>query len=422
MSHLNSPYSAGTAPELVDGLDADTLNDCDVIKNDVTSSDSYIPSHGALKSYMDDEIADHADEHTAMFYDKTYIDSEVSRLHDLAFYQNYIINGDMEITQRNLCFDTTGLYGLYSLDRWQIVDFNDGSAYIEQSSDVPAGTIFTKSLMWTPSVIEGGITLCGISQAIEAKTFGYLEGHDTVLSFWVKSSNPGIHCVSSTTSNGFFRVSEYTINVADTWELKEIQIPFDHSTNDFPEWTSIMFVLYCDAEYCGPKDAWLEEIQVFATSNQVNEFHDVDDNFYITGVSLTKGTIATSFKLAGENYLGELKLCKRYYETSYPYGERPGTDPHGEDEEYGVKIGLGTDRFYDPKIKFSTPKRSTSYTMSFYNPLGDLGYIREIGSAYIPFGDAECFYKTEAGCNIMKSGSITEGESYSFFWVCECEY
>ena len=61
--------------------------------------------------------------------------------------RNLLINGDMTIAQRGTSAATTG--GYYNIDRWNWQHGTDGGFSGTQSSDVPSGTGFTKSLLWT---------------------------------------------------------------------------------------------------------------------------------------------------------------------------------------------------------------------------------------------------------------------------------
>ena len=57
-------------------------------------------------------------------------------------------------------------------------------------------------------------------------------------------------------------------------------------------------------------DAWFDTSNR-ATSNQVNFFDSTDNNFYITGVQLEVGEVATPFE--HRSYGDELARCQRYY-------------------------------------------------------------------------------------------------------------
>jgi hypothetical protein len=91
------------------------------------------------------------------------------------------------------------------------------------------------------------------------------------------------------------------------------------------------------------------------------------NNFYITGVQLETGTVATTFEY--RPFGTELALCQRYYEKSYLTGVVPGTSTNvGMTSIYTTaaasQMGL--------TIKFCVTKRNTA-NMTFYSGSGVAG-------------------------------------------------
>jgi hypothetical protein len=107
----------------------------------------------------------------------------------------------------------------------------------------------------------------------------------------------------------------YTISSANTWEYKTVTIPGQTSgtwltTNGTG--ISILFSLGAGANRSGTANTWVNANRVAATG-QVNLVATSGATFYLTGVQLEVGTVATPFER--EIYFNTLAKCQRYYET-----------------------------------------------------------------------------------------------------------
>ena len=149
-----------------------------------------------------------------------------------------------------------------------------------------------------------------------------IEGYDLLtgkanLSFRVKANKTGTYSIGLL-ANGSDRsfVSEYTIDVADTWEYKSIPIDFtsafDSGTWDFTTGRGLQmyFVLAAGSDHRTTSlDVWKND-GLFASTNQADE--DVEMKF--SQIMLNEGSAPQEFKRAGENISGEFSLCQRYYQ------------------------------------------------------------------------------------------------------------
>ena len=63
-----------------------------------------------------------------------------------AGFRNIVINGDMQVAQRNTSVASITTAGYYTVDRWQIDLTTLGTFTQSQSTDVPSGYGFAKSL------------------------------------------------------------------------------------------------------------------------------------------------------------------------------------------------------------------------------------------------------------------------------------
>ena len=239
----------------------------------------------------------------------------------LAGTRNRIINGDMRIAQRGTSFASTGFSGIFTLDRWRTGGGGSTAvATISQSTDTPNNT-FLNSLrvqVTTADTSVGSTDLALLVQSIEGHNVRDLIGNTFTLSFWVKSPKTGTHC-ACIRNDGQDRsyVLEYTVSVANTWEYKTLTIIGGLITAGTWNWTngegiSIGFTLMCGSTYQTTANAW-QTGSFSGTANQVNIVDNTANNFYITGVQLEAGSVATPFER--RSYGQELALCQRYYQT-----------------------------------------------------------------------------------------------------------
>jgi hypothetical protein len=247
-------------------------------------------------------------------------------------FRNRVINGDMVIDQRNAGASVTlTASNVYNLDRWYARAATGSGTTAIQSTTVPPN--YKNSLLITvgTGASPGTTDNNYIAQRIEGfnmADFGWGTATATTvtLSFWVRSSlGPGtfggaIQNADVTRSYPF----TYTISAANTWEQKSVTIAGDTSgtwltTNGIG--ATMTFDLGTGATYQGTAGSWASA-DYRAATGAVKTIATSGATFYITGVQLEAGSVATPFEQI--NYGTELMMCQRYYEKSYPIGTVPG--------------------------------------------------------------------------------------------------
>jgi len=235
--------------------------------------------------------------------------------------RNRIINGDMRIDQRNAGASvTSNASGVFCTDRWNTWEDTDGTATVQQSTTAPAG--FVNSLLWTTGTADaslGATQYCMLQHRIEGNNiadlaWGTASAATVTLSFWVRSSLTG-------TFGGAFRNSAgdrsypftYTISAANTFEYKTITVAGDTTgtwlTNNNAG-INVEFGLGVGSTYSGTAGAWAGALYLSATG-ATSVIGTAGATFYITGVQLEAGSVATPFE--HRQYGQELALCQRYY-------------------------------------------------------------------------------------------------------------
>jgi hypothetical protein len=253
------------------------------------------------------------------------LDSGVSQLG-----KNLIINGAMTVAQRGgtLSLGSGGTTTYLPVDRFKISE-GGGAARFDVSQDtsvVPSGFAYSLKVDCTTAdgTIEGN-DLAVIAQGIEAQNlqhllYGTAGAKTLVCTFRVRSPKTGTHYVGLTqfdTERYYLRA--YTVDVADTWETKTVTFPGDTSgviNSDTGEGLRLFFALYGRGGNFGggTADAWTAwpaGVIQYMASDSVNVLDNTANNFYLTGVQLEVGSVATDFE--HEPYSTTLAKCFRYF-------------------------------------------------------------------------------------------------------------
>jgi hypothetical protein len=239
-------------------------------------------------------------------------------------FRNRIINGDMRIDQRNAGASVTvnSTTPQYPVDRFfGQGQSTDGVFTVQQSSTAPSG--FSNSVLATITTTDASIGATQyylIGHRIEGfntsdLAFGTASAKTITVSFWVRSSLTGTFG-GSVMNDAFDRSYpfNYTISSANTWEQKSITIPGDTtgtwvgSTNGIG--LRVFWGLGIGSTYSGTAGAWAGSLYL-STTGATSVVGTTGATFYITGVQLEVGSVATPFER--RPFGTELALCYRYY-------------------------------------------------------------------------------------------------------------
>jgi hypothetical protein len=148
--------------------------------------------------------------------------------------------------------------------------------------------------------------------------WGAAGAQSVTLSFWVRSSLPGTFGGALTNYTGTRSYPfTYTISAANTWEQKTITIAGDTSgtwnkTNSGG--LQLWFGLGVGSTSSGTAGAWAGANYQSATG-AVSVVGTSGATFYITGVQLEAGSVASPFER--RDYGRELMMAQRYFTTSW---------------------------------------------------------------------------------------------------------
>jgi hypothetical protein len=235
-------------------------------------------------------------------------------------FKNRLINGAMVIDQRNAGAVIAYPADQYTLDRWFSRQDGGGVASLQQSSVAPAG--FTKSILLTVTTSDSSVTGVDryfITQAIEGfncsdLAWGTASAQTVTLSFWVRSSVTGTYggAIQNGGGNRSYAFT-YTITAANTWEQKTVTIAGDTTgtwATDNSAGMQIRFGLGVGPTLTTAAGSWTAG-NFISANGATNWISTNGATFYLTGVQLEVGTVATSFDFRSIGT--ELALCQRYY-------------------------------------------------------------------------------------------------------------
>lgn len=267
-------------------------------------------------------------------------------------FRNRWFNGKMEIEQRtgqgsaNGVAESSGTAGtakfvnngtsvVYCVDRMSGYGQTSGVWKMQKSTDVPTGQGFINSLACT-------VTTTGTMGTSALHFLGnYIEGYNVAdwqlggssakpytVSFWVKSSITGPYALITNSGEGSTNlvcIKHYTINQANTWEYKTVTFtpPVTGGDSQFSKTTGrgigIWWGLGCGTgQQTSSLNTWIDNgatQSLWGSTTSTQWAANSGATFYITGVQVESGNVATPFEHRPINV--ELQLCQRYFYPLY---------------------------------------------------------------------------------------------------------
>jgi hypothetical protein len=243
-------------------------------------------------------------------------------------FKNRIINGDMGIDQRNAGASVTyTTAGQYCVDRWKLSGSSINTFSAQQNAGSVTPPVGFKNYLGLTSLASTAISSGSFfyfAQAVEGFNFADLDwgtanAQPVTLSFNVRSSVTGTFGGSLINNNGDRSYPfTFVISAANTWEKKSITITGDTTGTwlaNNSTGVQLIFSLGAGSTYSGPAGSWAGTLYLSA-SGAASPISTSGATYYITGVQLEKGTVATSFDYLP--YGTELMLCQRYLPVLYP--------------------------------------------------------------------------------------------------------
>jgi len=336
---------------------------------------------------------------TAAITDGTITSSDLAAgtVQNQSAFKNIIINGDMSLAQRATSASSLTGNGYHTVDRFQTVISSIGTWTQTQSTDVPTGQGFAKSLKMDCTTADASPASGDnmyIRQEVEGQNLQYLKkgtssAESTTLSFWVKSNKTGTYIAELLDFDNSRQISQsYTISSANTWEKKTLTFAGDTTgafDNDNAQSLMVAFWLGAGSDFTSGtlSTSWTSTTNANRAVGQVNLADSTSNEWYVTGVQLEAGTTASDFEFLPVDV--NFYRCARYY-----LKESQG--------RYGAAIdysnGASSDVNWD--IRAVSQFRSDGYTVT---------YTQQNASASVQ-------RKSQLGFNITGSATSTSGGAY----------
>ena len=234
----------------------------------------------------------------------------------------------MSVSQRGTSATGITSTSYNTIDRFQTNISSMGTWTQSQSTTVPSGQGFAYSLKMDCTTADASPSAGDqvvIDQRVEGQNLQYLNfGNSSAktltLSFWVRSNKTGTYCASlfnNDQSKWFSK--QYTISSANTWEKKTLTYAGDTSNafnNDNGTSLRCRFWLGAGSTYTSGTitSTWTTESgnEGSLASGQVNLADSTSNEWYITGVQLEAGQVASDFEFLPVDV--NLRRCMRYYQ------------------------------------------------------------------------------------------------------------
>jgi hypothetical protein len=252
---------------------------------------------------------------------------EVSTNGQVSGRRNIVINGAMNVAQRSASVaDIGAAAGYFTVDRWKVSPSGTaGRLTMTQTADGPTGFANCLKLDCTTadtSIAAGEYLLLQQifeGQDVQAIGKGVAGAKEITVSFYVKANAAftfGVELEDLDNGRGITKL----FNTTTGWVRHEFVIPADVDDGSSPfdddnaSSLSIQFWLHAGATFTGGTlntAAWANHISANRAAGIDSFFSSTDNNFFITGVQLEVGSVATPFE--HRSYGEELALCQRYY-------------------------------------------------------------------------------------------------------------
>tara|TARA_E500000081_G_scaffold29371_1_gene33035 strand:- start:121 stop:1185 length:1065 start_codon:yes stop_codon:yes gene_type:complete len=327
-------------------------------------------------------------------------------------FRNIIINGDMSLSQRSTSVSSITGSGYNTVDRYTLQLSSQGTWTQSQSTDVPTGQGFAKSLKMDCTTADASPSASdefSLRQKIEGQNLQYLKkgtssAESTTVSFWVKSNKIGTYICELRDSDNSRQINKsYTISSANTWEKKTITYDGDTTgalDNDNARSLDVVWWLGAGSNFTSGtlQTSWGSIVAANRAVGQVNLADSTSNEWYVTGIQLEAGSVASDFEFLPVDV--NLQRCQRYFETGI----------------VGAAGGLSNGSGYTGSmVSYSTTKRAaatlTQSSQSYASVYSNTIVLGQTGSTNV--NDVNGFYH-----RAINGGAAT---NYKFTYTADAE-
>jgi hypothetical protein len=264
--------------------------------------------------------------------------------------KNLVINGAMQVAQRSTSVTGIGASaGYFTVDRFNInVNGTSGRLTMTQTADGPSGFASCIKLDCTTADTDMDANkFIILEQRFEGQDLqrfmkGTSDAKEYAVSFYVKGNASATYVAELFDVDNTRQVSK-TFSVTTSWTRVELTFPADTTgafNDDNAQSLNLHLWLVSGTTYTS---GTLSQTWTSNSGNNANRavggdnfFSSTDNTFFITGMQLEVGSVATEFE--HRSFGEELALCQRYYQKSHRQEVAPGT---ATNDGFNIQFSFG---------------------------------------------------------------------------------
>ena len=255
---------------------------------------------------------------------------EVATSSQIGGRRNIVINGGMQVAQRATQVTGLGASGGYqTVDRWTISvgATSAGRFTIDQISDGPDGIANSTKLTCTTadtSIAAGELLQFQTKlegQDLQQMNKGVASAKEVTVSFYVKGNAAATYSVEMhDRDNTRFNSHEFSVTTDWVRIVRTFAADADDGSSPYDDDNavsmSLNFNLHGGSTYTGGShtdNAWHETVNQRLGDNATSFFDATSRTFFITGIQMEVGSVATPFE--NRSFGEEFNLCERYFQV-----------------------------------------------------------------------------------------------------------
>ena len=336
--------------------------------------------------------------------------------------RNIIINGNMQVAQRSTSVAVTAS-GFHTCDRWGIALSSDGRFTMSQASITDLEG-FGKALKLDCTTADTSIASNEIlllyqkfeGQFVQKMQKGFSSAKPVTVSFYVKGNASATYVAELLDQDNSSRHINKTFSVTTSWSRVSLTFPGDTTgklDSDNASSLRLNIWLHGGSDYTGGtlQTSWGSIVGANRAAGISSFFDSTDREFFITGVQMELGEVATSFE--HETLSDNLARCQRYYQIS------------GTARTYGIVANQHTATTCYANLRWwqlmrAAPTVTIGATSAYnvYNATENIT-ISDIGASQITANSCELYATTSSRTAGTATHMNTNGDTT--FWKADSE-
>ena len=336
--------------------------------------------------------------------------------------RNIIINGNMQVAQRSTSVAVTAS-GFHTCDRWGIALSSDGRFTMSQASITDLEG-FGKALKLDCTTADTSIASNEIlllyqkfeGQFVQKMQKGFSSAKPVTVSFYVKGNASATYVAELLDQDNSSRHINKTFSVTTSWSRVSLTFPGDTTgklDSDNASSLRLNIWLHGGSDYTGGtlQTSWGSIVGANRAAGISSFFDSTDREFFITGVQMELGEVATPFE--HQTLSDNLARCQRYYQIS------------GTARTYGIVANQHTATTCFANLRWwqlmrAAPTVTIGATSAYnvYNATENIT-ISDIGASQITANSCELYATTSSRTAGTATHINTNGDTT--FWKAESE-